>query len=107
MWTGRVVPERLKGRWNLSLGSSRRRLHEVLDGSDTVGLFISDSANVYTLQRYEFDAVYPRLAVGGAALLNNVGAKIQAFLRSTDRAQCHSMWQVDKPASATAVLVKR
>jgi hypothetical protein len=106
-WTGRVVPERLRPRWKLLLGSSRRRLRDILDRGEPVGLFVCDSANVYTLQRFEIDTVYPRLAAGGAALVNNVGAKFQAFLRSIDRAECDSLWQVDKPASATAVLLKR
>ena len=107
LFTGLVVPAHLKNRWTLHLGSSRRCLPKIQPYIGRIGLFISDSANVYTLQRYEFEAVYPRLPVGGVALFNNIGSKFQAFLRSVKDIEFHSIWQVDKPASATGLILKR
>lgn len=106
-YTGAVVPKRLKDRWTLHLGSSGRFLSKTMSSVERIGLFISDSANVYTLQRYEFESVYPKLRVGGAALFNNIGAKFQGFLESVDGIEFHSIWQVDKPACATGLIFKR
>ncbi len=104
--TGLAVPEHLKKGWSLHLASSWRSLPTILSSVGTVGLFISDSADVYTLQRCELETVFPKLAVGGGALVNNIGSKFQAFLRSAQRIQCHSMWQVDKPGNATGLILK-
>lgn len=106
LYVGLVVPEHLKSRWTLRLGSSRRCLPAILSGAREVGLFISDSANVYTLQRYEYEAVYPKLAAGGAALFNNIGSKFQSFVNSTGDIRFHSIWQIDKPSCATGLVLK-
>jgi hypothetical protein len=105
--TGLAVPEQLKKRWRLHLGSSRKCLPTILSSVGRVDLLIADSAAVYTVQRYEFKSVFPKLAVGGGALFNKIGSKFQAFLRSTDKIQCHSIWQVDKPGNATGLILKR
>jgi hypothetical protein len=106
-YTGAVIPDHLKDRWTLHLGSSARLLPRVISAGEQIGLFISDSANVYTLQRYEFETMYPKLRVGGIALFNNIGSKFQAFLRSFEGVEFHSIWQVDKPACATGLVFKR
>jgi hypothetical protein len=106
-YTGAVVSKQWKDRWTLHLGSSRRFLPKIVSNNTRIGLFISDSANVYTLQRYEFETVYPKLATGGAALFNNIGSKFQEFLRSVDGIEVDSIWQVDKPACATGLLIKK
>lgn len=105
--TGLVVSEDLKKRWTLHIGGSGRWLPGVVSDRDEIGLFISDSANVYTLQRYEFETVYPKLTAGGAAVFNNVGSTFQGYLRSVDGIKSWSIWQVDKPSCATAVVIKK
>lgn len=104
--TGLAIPEELKTRWRLQLGSSGRCLPSVVRNARTIGLFISDSANVYTLQRREFEVVYPKLMSGGAALFNNTGSKFQKFLHATEGLDVHTIWQVDKPRSATTLILK-
>jgi Methyltransferase domain len=106
LYVGLVVPEHLKSRWTLCVGSSRRRLPGILSDERKVGLFISDSANVYTLQRYEYEAVYPRLIDGGAALFNNIRSKFQRFVNSARGIKSYSMWQLDKPGCATGLVFK-
>ena len=106
LYVGLVVPEHLKSRWTLCIGSSRRRLPGILSDHRQMGLFISDSANVYTLQRYEYEAVYPRLITGGAALFNNIGSKFQRFVSSTGDLRFHCIWQIDKPSCATGLILK-
>jgi hypothetical protein len=106
LYVGLVVPEHLKSRWTLRIGSSRRRLPGILTDEREVGLFISDSANVYTLQRYEYEAVYPRLIDGGAALFNNIRSKFQRFVNSAHGVKSYSMWQLEKPGCATGLVLK-
>lgn len=104
---GRIIPDHLKERWSLLYGSSRNRLPSVLSQQGKAGLFISDSANVYTLQRYEFETVYPSLDIRGAALFNNIGGKFQTFLQSVDGIETYSIRQTDKPGCATALILKK
>ncbi len=105
--TALAVPEYLRKRWTLYLGTSRRRLPKVLKGMGNIELFISDSANVHTLQRYEFETVWPKLSFGGAAIFNNISHKFQRFLKSVDNAQSYSIWQMEKPSCVTGLLLKR
>jgi hypothetical protein len=105
--TGLAVSSDSRKRWTLRLGSSRRCLAEIVSGRENIDLFISDSANVYTLQRFEFETVYPRLSSFGVALFNNIGSKFQAFLQSVESINFYSIWQVDKPKCATGLIVKK
>lgn len=104
-YVGLAVPDRLKGRWRLHLGSSRRYLPIILSHMPKIGLFILDSATVYTTQRYEYKALYPNLLRGGAALFNNIGSKFQVVLSSTKCMEFYSIWQLEKPSCATGLLL--
>ena len=106
--TGIAVPEHLRQhRWLLHPGSSRRALPIILSNVERIELFISDSANVYTLQRYEFKIVYPKLSVGGAVIFNNIGSRFQLFLRSIKDIQFHSILQVEKSPCVTGLILKK
>ena len=106
--TGVAVPEHLrKNRWLLHTGSSRRSLPIILPNIQMLDLFISDSANIYTLQRYEFNAVYPKLSVGGAAIFNNIGSRFHIFLKSIKEIQFHSILQVEKSPCVTGLILKK
>jgi predicted O-methyltransferase YrrM len=105
--TGLVVPEHVgKTRWGLHVGSSRQCLSNILRDVGQIDLFISDSANMYTLQRYEFETVWPQLRLGGVALFNNIGAQFQKFLRSVKGISFHSIWQIEKSTCATGLVQK-
>jgi hypothetical protein len=105
-YVGLAVPEEVKGRWSLLSGSSRRCLPAIVANGAQIDMFISDSANVYTLQRFEFETLFPVLAAGGAILFNNVGAKFFDFLYRGP-AQVHAIWQIEKPGCATALVFKK
>lgn len=105
-YIGLAVPSRLKAKWTMHLGGSRSRLRNLLDEIGSLDLFISDSANVFTLQRYEFETAWPSVRPGGFAIFNNVGAKFQAFLRSVAHGRLHGVWQVEKTACATGLIEK-
>jgi hypothetical protein len=106
IYTGMAIPGHFKKRWQLSLGSSRQQLPKVIKNIDKIGLFISDSANVYTIQQYEFKAVWGALAPGGVMVFNNIGHKFQRFLKSVDKSDFYSVWQLEKPLCVTGILLK-
>lgn len=69
---GAAVPERLRGRWTLVEGASRRRLPPILRGLGAVDLFVHDSHHTAPTMRFEFRAVWPRLRPGGVLLADDV-----------------------------------
>lgn len=107
LFTGLSVPEHLKKRWKMYFGSIRQQIPKVMKNTSDIGLFISDSANVYTLQRYEFEAVWDALSSGGVMVFNNIGRKLQKFLKSVDNERFYSIWQLEKPSCVTGILLKK
>jgi hypothetical protein len=105
-FVGLAVPERLRHRWKIYRGSSRRWLPRLVKEIDQFQLFISDSANVYTLQRFEFSQVWPRLAVGGAVLVNNCSFRFNRFLEALPDAEVHMIRQEEKVDCVTALVLK-
>jgi hypothetical protein len=105
--TGIAVPEYLReNRWILHFGSSRRCLPIILADIGKIDLFVSDSANIYTLQQYEFKAIYTKLSVGGAAIFNNIGPRFQTFLTSINDIEFYSIVQVEKSSCITGLVLK-
>ena len=105
-FVGKAVPERLTPYWTLYRGSSRRWLPEILHSVDQLELFISDSANVYTLQAWEIDEAWPRLTNPGAAVFNNVSRRFWKRLKRLDGARAYAIRQLDKTECVTAVVLK-
>ncbi|MGD0749790.1 MAG: class I SAM-dependent methyltransferase [Anaerolineales bacterium] len=100
------VPQDLRKSWKLHSGSSRRLLPKIITEFGTVSLFVSDSANVFTLQRYEFNAVFPKLIPNGAMIFNNVSLKFQEYLNSVKGIEFYSIWQSEKISCVTIVVFK-
>jgi Methyltransferase domain len=69
---GWVVPEWLKGRWDLRIGKSRDLLPPMLDDVLDLQLFLHDSEHSFENMMFEFDQVWPRLAKGGFVLSDDV-----------------------------------
>ncbi len=106
-FTGILVPEELRPRWTLHLGSSRKHLGGVLTRVGTPGVFLSDSANVFALERYELDTVLPHLVPGGVALFNNIPKEFQEYAGTRDDVELRTIEQVDKAPMVTGLLWKR
>jgi predicted O-methyltransferase YrrM len=70
--TGVVVPDDVRGRWTLVRGSSRRRLSDVLRDLGSVDLFLHDSMHTTRNVRFELAAIWPHLAPGGVAVVDDV-----------------------------------
>ena len=81
-------------------------LPKIITEFGTVSLFVSDSANVFTLQRYEFNAVFPKLIPNGAMIFNNVSLKFQEYLNSVKGIEFYSIWQSEKISCVTIVVFK-
>jgi predicted O-methyltransferase YrrM len=70
--TGTAVPDRLRERWTLLRGSSRRRLRGLLPDLRQVDLFVHDSMHTGRNVRFELEQVWPALSAGGAVLVDDV-----------------------------------
>jgi hypothetical protein len=104
---GIAIPEHLRHRWRLERGSSRRLLKEVISREKEINVFVHDSANIYTLQKWEFSTVWGKLTPGGAAVFNNISEKFLKYIKSVPDAQVFTHWQVEKPSCVTGLIVKR
>jgi Methyltransferase domain len=70
--TAAAVPERLYGRWTLHHGSSRSVLPGLVAELGQVDLFVHDSMHTTRNVRFELEQVWPALAPGGVALIDDV-----------------------------------
>lgn len=65
---GWIVPDDLRGRWDLRLGDSRELLPKLLDEVGTVDIFFHDSDHAKDAMMFEFQAAYPAVREGGLIL---------------------------------------
>jgi Methyltransferase domain len=81
--TGAAVPERLHERWKLLRGSSRRLLPDLLAELGSIEVFLHDSMHTTRNLAFELEHVWPALASGGAALIDDVEKNVATaqFLR--------------------------
>ena len=79
--TGWAVPERLRGRWDLSLGPSQELLPRVADRAGKIGLFLHDSLHTPRHLSFELETVRPHLVPGSVVLADNTEWTGQAFDR--------------------------
>ena len=77
---GVAVPERLHGRWTLVPGSSRRVLRGLLADLGEIDLFLHDSIHTTRNVGFELSHIWPALAHGGAALIDDIEKNV-----ATDR----------------------
>ncbi len=62
--TGKEIPEYLRYRWDLRLGSSTDLLKEVIDG-EPIDMFFHDSDHTVSLMRWEYETAWPSIRKGG------------------------------------------
>jgi hypothetical protein len=81
---GQAVPERLRGRWTLLRGSSRRLLPSVVARAGALDLFIHDSLHTSGNMTFELETAWAILRSGGALLADDVGlnAAFDSFVRN-------------------------
>jgi hypothetical protein len=72
---GWLVPDRLKHRWSLLLGTSEEQLPPLLAGGrKDLDLFLHDSLHQYATMRWEYSTAFPALAPGGLLCSHDVHA---------------------------------
>ena len=78
------MPERLRPRWTLHRGTSRRLLPGVLAQLDGLGLFIHDSQHTYRNVSWELRTVTPHLVRPAAIVVDDVAGN-RAFEEWVER----------------------
>lgn len=70
--SGWAVPDTLRDRWELRLGSSQKLLPELITELGAIDIFFHDSDHSYENMMFEFEAVYNAVKTGGLLLSDDV-----------------------------------
>lgn len=70
--TGWMVPETLKGQWELHLGYAQEILPELLNKLKQIDIFFHDSDHSYEHMKFEFDMSAPFIRKGGVLISDDV-----------------------------------
>lgn len=81
---GIAVPEDLRSRWTYVEGTSMRRLPELVRRLQRIDLFVHDSLHTARNTCFELDTVWPALAPGGVAAVDDIDHSL-GFSRFTQR----------------------
>lgn len=73
---GMAVPEDLRSRWTCMRGTSRRRLPALVRELRRVDLFVHDSLHTSRNTYFELDTIWPALAPGGAAVVDDINRNL-------------------------------
>jgi predicted O-methyltransferase YrrM len=86
---GWMVPDELRGRWELELGDARELLPPLLERLGSLDVFFHDSLHTRDHMLFEFECAWPRIRRGGVLLSDDVFQRrhdaIQAFAGSVGR----------------------
>jgi hypothetical protein len=88
---GIAVNDRLRQRWTYILGSSRRRLPELLSHIGEIDLFIHDSLHSERNVRFEMDLAWANLRAGGVIIVDDIDVNrgFHSFIESVS--ELHSL----------------
>ncbi|MBX5491776.1 MAG: class I SAM-dependent methyltransferase [Chloroflexi bacterium] len=98
-FTGALIPARLRDRWSLHVGTSRRLLPRLLV-DQPLDLFVHDSSHTYLNMRREFAWAWERLRAGGVLVADDVECS-QAFEEL--RARAPRFWRVARQEAKRAL----
>jgi hypothetical protein len=102
---GAVVPERLRARWTLRLGSQQQVLPAVLEQAGRVDFFHYDSDKTYHGMKWGYAAVWPRLSPGGVLMSDDVDN--DAFLEFAGERQLTPVVLVKPVDGQRVALIRR
>ena len=77
--SGWVIPEDIRARWDLRLGSSRELLGPLLQEIGPIDVFLHDSEHSYENMMFEFRTIWPFLKRNGLFLAHDVGRNDALF----------------------------
>jgi hypothetical protein len=69
---GWIIPDSLRGRWELRLGKSQRELPKLLPQLDRLDLFVHDSEHSHPCMMLEYELAYEWLSEGGVLLSDDI-----------------------------------
>jgi hypothetical protein len=71
-FVGITVPDRLKSRWQLRMGATRRVMPKLFKEVGLLELFVHDSLHTYWNMRREFDTAWAHLTNGGMLIADDI-----------------------------------
>jgi predicted O-methyltransferase YrrM len=106
-WVGHFVPDEIRRRWRLYIGSARKLLPDVLRNA-APDVFIHDSLHTYAHMKWEIELVLPRLRAGGVLIADDIQGN-RAFDEALASPLCQRWFairQAEKNAICGAIRVK-
>ena len=82
--SGWAVPEALRDGWDLRIGSSQKRLPELIHDIPSIGLFLHDSLHTPRHLTFELSSIEPKLTARAVVLVDNTiwtGKALDRFAR--------------------------
>jgi len=70
--SGWRIPDYLRHRWQLTLGSSAETLEPLLEKAAEIDIFLHDSDHTYQNMMWEFQTAWAHLKAGGLLLAHNI-----------------------------------
>ena len=70
--TGWLVPEGLRKRWDMTLGSSKEKLPPLMDNLKNIDIFYHDSDHSYENMMFEFEEVLPYITENGMIISDDI-----------------------------------
>ena len=92
---GWAIPDELRPRWQLKIGTSQQFLASALAELGTIGLFIHDSEHTNETMLFEFETAWPALADGGILLADNIDVNTSFFDFARSKARIAHVLPVD------------
>jgi Methyltransferase domain len=105
---GALIPQELKGRWQLHRGPAKRILPKLFSAIGEVDIFVHDSLHTYRHMSFEFETAWPHVRPGGAIVSDNVDLN-DAFRHFTARVNpaFSAMVEEEKTTDLFGVMIKR
>ncbi len=107
-FVGYFVPDALRTRWNLRLGSARKLLAKVLNEGRPIDIFIHDSLHTYSHMKWEFALALDALRPGGVIIADDIEGN-RAFEEAVRHPSIESWFAIaqDGKTSICGVMRKR
>lgn len=81
---GFVIPEKLKKRWQIIIGTSTTKLPPLLEKIGKIDIFIHDSLHTYENMFFEYETAYPYIESSGLLISHDVDDEKSAFIDFCD-----------------------
>ncbi len=94
-FVGNLIPNELRPRWNLRIGSSRDQMPPMLSDLSPIDVFIHDSLHTYEHMKWEMENAMAGLRPGGVLIADDIEGN-QAF-----------EWAIRQPRVASWLVIKQ